>query len=218
MGEFHANHYWQRPHLCANEWRYSLLLGGGNSQGQLRNGTTTTSNAPVAVTMPANVSFIAINTGYLYTCAVTMTDTAYCWGYNYFGQLGNGTTTNSNIPVAVPMPTNVLFAAIDAGTNHTCALTTTGTAYCWGYNYYGVIGDGTTTNRTTPVAVTMPNGVSFTAVVTNIGFSNWEYTCALTATQTAYCWGNNGKGQLGNGTNTTRNVTGSGQHSQRCII
>jgi alpha-tubulin suppressor-like RCC1 family protein/uncharacterized protein YjbI with pentapeptide repeats len=180
-------------HTCALTTTGTAYCWGYNSYGQLGNGTTTDSNVPVAVTMPSGVSFATISTGEYHTCAVTTTGTAYCWGYNSYDQLGNGTTTDSNVPVAVTMPSGVSFATITTGLHHTCAVTTTGTAYCWGRSY--------TTDSNVPVAVTMPSGVSFATIDTREA-----HTCAVTTTGTAYCWGYNSDGQLGNGTTTDSNV------------
>ena len=105
-------------------------------------------------------NFTRITTGFQHTCALTSTGAAYCWGANDRGQLGTGTTTNSSLPIAVTMPAGVTFASITTGEIHTCALSTTGSAYCWGYNYWGQLGDGSKTQRSTPVVVTMPAGVN----------------------------------------------------------
>ena len=88
-----------------------------------------------------------------YTCALTTTGQAYCWGLNNQGQLGNNSTTNSRIPVAVQMPAGVSFQSITAGSLHACALTTEGKAYCWGNNEYGQLGNNSTTNSSIPLAV-----------------------------------------------------------------
>ena len=88
-----------------------------------------------------------------YTCALTTTGQAYCWGLNNQGQLGNNSTTNSRIPVAVQMPAGVSFQSITAGSLHTCALTTEGKAYCWGYGGSGQLGNNSTTDSSIPLAV-----------------------------------------------------------------
>ena len=88
-----------------------------------------------------------------YTCALTTTGQAYCWGLNNQGQLGNNSTTNSRIPVAVQMPAGVSFQSIAAGYYHTCALTTTGQAYCWGQGSIGQLGNNSTTDSSIPLAV-----------------------------------------------------------------
>jgi alpha-tubulin suppressor-like RCC1 family protein len=141
--------------------------------------------------MPSGVTFTSITAGNEYTCALTSAGAAYCWGKNNFGQLGDGTNTDSSTPVAVSMPAGVTFTSISVGYEHTCALTSTGAAYCWGANGFGQIGDGTTTDSNTPVAVSMPAGVTFTQID-----AGHAYTCALTSTGIAYCWGNNYNGAL----------------------
>jgi alpha-tubulin suppressor-like RCC1 family protein len=120
---------------------------------------------------------------------------AYCWGENNSGALGNGTYTARNSPKAVTMPPNVSFSAIAVSGSSSCALTTTGTAYCWGMNSYNGIGmPPPFINSMVPVAVTMPNGVSFATIAVDE-----FHACARTTTGTVYCWGDNQYGQLGRG-------------------
>ena len=187
-------------HTCALTGAGGVMCWGANNFGQLGDGTTTNRTTPVAVRgLPGDVKAIAA--GNNYTCALTSAGGVACWGANFYGQLGNGTTTNSATPVAVQgfFPTSDV-TAITAGQEQTCALTSAGTAWCWGWNAYGQLGNGTTTNSATPVAVGgLPGAVK--AIV-----AGYEHTCALTQAGAVWCWGFNRSGQLGNGTRTDSSV------------
>src|SRR5208282_693602 len=130
----------------------------------------------------------------LHTCALLSNGTVECWGYNSNGQLGNGTTTNSSTAVAVSGLSGAA-TAIAAGQDHTCALLSNGTVECWGYNSNGQLGNGTTTNSSTPVAVSGLSGATAIA-------AGELHTCVLLSGGTVECWGYNSNGQLGNGTTT----------------
>src|SRR5205807_2708853 len=118
-----------------------------------------------------------------------------CWGDNSDGELGDGSLTVSSTPVDVSGLTSGV-AAIAAGYNHTCALTTSGGVKCWGYNGDGEVGDGTTTERLTPVNV---SGLASGVAAVSAGDS---HTCAMTTTNALECWGQNGDGEVGDGTTT----------------
>lgn len=167
---------------------------GGGSLGQLGNGVGGDQYTPVAVSGLAS-GLVAIAAGQDHACAVTTAGAAKCWGGNSFGQLGNGTTTNSYTPVAVSGLTSGVVT-ITAGAYHTCARTNTGAVKCWGNNSSGQLGNGTTINSTTPVAV---SGLASGVAAISAGGS---HTCAITNTGAAWCWGSNLYGRLGNGTTT----------------
>ena len=99
------------------------------------------------------------------TCGVTPDHRAYCWGDNFLGQLGDGTTTDRLTPVAVAG--GLRFREVSTGFVHTCGVTPDDRAYCWGLNASGQLGDGTTTNRLTPVAVA--GGLRFRQVTAGNG-------------------------------------------------
>ena len=155
-------------HTCALTAEGKAYCWGWNNQGQLGNNSATNSLIPAAVQMPAGVSFQSISAGNSHTCALTTEDKAYCWGWNTNGQLGNNSTTKSSIPAAVQMPAGVSFQSIAANTTHTCALTTEGKAYCWGWNGYGQLGNNSTTDSRIPAAVQMPAGVAPVKTMNNI--------------------------------------------------
>ena len=135
------------------------------------------------------------------SCGLTASGTAYCWGSNFFGQLGNGTTgddISTNI-VVVPTPVSggLAFTAIGIGRSHACGVTTTRVAYCWGDNQFGQLGTGDRVSQTIPT--TVAEVLTLAAIGTGT-----EHTCGLTTVGTAYCWGENDVGQLGTGDTVSR--------------
>ncbi len=131
--------------------------------------------------------------GGYHTCALVSDGTMKSWGYNSYGQLGDGSTTQRNTPVSVSGISTAV--AITAGVFHTLALLSDGTVKAWGRNNYGQLGDGTTTSNGTPVSVSEISD----AVAIAAGF---EHTCALLSDGTVKAWGLNNYGQLGDGTTT----------------
>ena len=110
----------------------------------------------VGLTAAGNKTLQSITADYFHTCALTTTGQAYCWGWNQYGQLGNNSTTDSRIPVAIQMPAGVTrFQSIAAGYYHTCALTNEGKAYCWGQGDVGQLGNNSTTSSPIPVAASV---------------------------------------------------------------
>jgi len=182
---------------------------GSNLGGQLGDGTTTNRRA-TAGRVAGELRFKSISGSGAHTCALTDDGTAYCWGLNNRGQLGDGTTTNRFVPTAVS--TSLRFTSIHAagseqflesasgeggilGGGHTCALTATGAAYCWGYNSFGTSGDGTTIPHLTPTLAAL--GALFTSITTSE-----NHSCGITVSGIALCWGFDLHGQLGIGNPT----------------
>jgi len=169
---------------------------GFNGNGQLGDGTTTGRTTPVTVTGLTNFNSQR-SAGGAHTCAVASDGTARCWGNNEFGQLGDNTTTNSSLPVAVSGISTATVLRVASGNTHSCALRFDNTVSCWGRNADGRLGDNTTTDRSAPVPV------SGLANVTQIATGD-NHTCAVLTDETARCWGFNGNGRLGDGTTTER--------------
>ena len=185
---------------CAVSTVGSVYCWGYGGLGGIGNGSTSTVYLPTTVNTPNNIIFVDIVSGAWHSCALSNAGQAWCWGSNASGQLGNGrvgdTSTFRTTPVAVLAPGGVTFSSIAAGKEHTCGLTPTGIAYCWGANGSGQLGNGSAlAAKTTPVAVLVPNGVSFTSLA-----AGGDNTCANTQNGFVYCWGLNAHGELGNGT------------------
>jgi alpha-tubulin suppressor-like RCC1 family protein len=151
-----------------------------------------------------NSPLAGLVTGSRHTCGLTSSGTAYCWGWNYFGQLGNGRFEPSS--VGVPVSGGLTFSALTAGASHTCGLTPSGAAYCWGANDLGQLGNGTTDSSAVPVPVS--GGLSFSALTAGGSgvYTRYGHTCGITADGTAYCWGYNEAGQLGDGSINSSSV------------
>ena len=189
-------------HTCALTGTGAAYCWGKNNTGQLGNNTQTDSFTPVTVIFPSGVTgFASLTAGMNHTCALTSTGAAYCWGWGDFGQLGNNQIVSSPIPDAVVLPAGVAgFASLAADGMHTCGVSTTGAAYCWGRNFYGQLGNNSNVNELTPAAVSFPVGV--TSIV-RIAAGD-DHSCALTNTGAAYCWGFNNFGQVGDNSQVNR--------------
>jgi alpha-tubulin suppressor-like RCC1 family protein len=190
-------------HTCALLSNGGVECWGEGGYGQLGDGTeagpeqciegepSPCSTKPIAVSAIINATAIAA--GDLHTCALLSTGGVDCWGYSQFGQLGDGPHDyGSATPAAVRGITDA--TAISAGGNQTCALLATGGVDCWGYNYEGELGDGTSENSAVPVPVTGINDAKAISVGSN--------TCALLSTGRVDCWGSDYAGALGDGTNS----------------
>ena len=161
-------------------------------------GNVSSSRIIVATATP--VSRVSVWSAHI--CAVTTGGAAYCWGRNSHGQLGDGTETGSDSPVAVVG--GLTFTSITTGEHHTCGVTSTGAAYCWGSDVFGELGTVQPTETcgvsvlpcsTTPVLV--EGGYTFAMVS-----AGENHVCGATTDNVAYCWGSNSDGQLGNDSTT----------------
>jgi alpha-tubulin suppressor-like RCC1 family protein len=150
----------------------------------------------LAQATPIQNQAIQIATGEFHSLALKDDGSVWSWGFNNYGQLGDGTTTDKNIPVQVSDLSHVTM--VTAGRDHSLALKDNGTVWAWGHNEYGKLGDGTAINRSTPVQV---SGLSNVTMIS----TGYYHSLVLKDDGSVWAWGNNYYGQLGDGTTTNRN-------------
>ena len=199
--------------LCSDG---TVAAWGENVLGQLGTNKTTTSSVPAAVNTVSGVSALynktvtAIAAGNYFSIALCSDGTVAAWGGNAVGQLGNNSTTNSLVPVAVNTASGVsalynkTVTALAAGSDHSIALCSDGTVAAWGYNSAGQLGINSTANSLVPVAVVTSSalaGKTVTAVS-----AAYSHSLARCSDGTIAAWGSNGSGQLGDNTFTNKLV------------
>ena len=181
---------------CALTILGDMLCWGDNTQGQLGDGTRISSLVPNPVAgLGGTVE--SFSPGRQHVCAVLTGGIAQCWGDNATGQIGNNNFFDRLVPTNIAGLSG-LVAAVATGYDHSCAVTISADAFCWGNNDFGQLGDGTFIQRLQPTPVT---GLSFIgtriAFVEHIGAGEF-HTCIVTPTGEAVCWGDNTSGQTGN--------------------
>jgi alpha-tubulin suppressor-like RCC1 family protein len=220
-------------HSCGLTAAGAAYCWGVGSVGRLGNGGNANSDVPVPVS--GGHVFQQVDVGGAHACGLTTASATpaedrqvYCWGSNGNGALGDGTFNTPTVPVQVAEPLRTTFRAtsISAGANHTCAISDNGpgAAYCWGFGGSGQVGEGGFASPNVPTLVV--GGFTYTAISAGV-----NHTCGLSptgpTTTVARCWGFNGSGGLGDGTNTTvaspvlvagafttwTRITAGGQHS-----
>jgi len=177
-------------HTCALTQAGAVKCWGWNVAGQLGNGTYVNKNIPTDV-LGLSSEVKAISLGFSHTCALTNAGAVKCWGYNEFGQLGDGTWETKITPIEVLGISADEVIAISAGFTHTCTLTSQGAVKCWGYNKFGQLGDKSKANKNVPTDV-----YKLSSEVRAIS-AGWLHTCAINHSEKVLCWGRNDSGQLG---------------------
>ena len=171
---------------------------GSNASGQLGNGTSAggSSIVPTVVNGPSSgaaTNFVVVSSGSNHVCALTAAGKAYCWGDDSSLQLGNGESFGLASTTPIPVGGGLSFVSVAAGGRHTCAVTSDGSAYCWGANDHGQLGTGSIggpVDSPTPAAA----GTKFKLISAGV-----SHTCGISTSGVALCWGANENGQLGDG-------------------
>ncbi|PID33443.1 hypothetical protein CR969_00700 [Candidatus Saccharibacteria bacterium] len=200
-------------HACVLASDDKVYCWGHNSKGQLGDNSIAGWNrealVPVAVDhsgVLAGKTIKKISSKGYHVCAIASDDKLYCWGYNSDGQLGDGTTVDSNVPVAVDHSgalSGKTIKQLVTGPKHTCVLASDDKAYCWGDND-GALGDGGWDSSSVPIPID-DSGALSGKTIKQLGTLS-SATCALASDNRIYCWGDNYSGHLGNGSTTTSYV------------
>ena len=219
-GAYWANNNWQQmtsstvllsgvsnvaigaSHICALLTDKTVKCWGANNRGQLGLGNRTDVLTPTLVPSLTNVTKLSIAN--LTSCALDELGSVKCWGENYSGLLGNGQTGYGTAEELSPYQVPGISSAIDVSTsgNATCAVISGGEVKCLGSNSSGMLGDGTNTDRISPVTVQGLSGAR------SVSVGESAYVCAVTTSDVVKCWGSNAYGQLGDGTTTSRRTPG----------
>jgi alpha-tubulin suppressor-like RCC1 family protein len=182
-----------RGHTCVQTTLGWAKCWGNNAFGQMGFGKLTDIHLPAEDVVNLNGRVLKIAADGNQTCALIAGGGAQCWGDDRYGQLGDGAVEKRYEPVPVTGLTSGVID-IEAGWNHACAVVSGGELRCWGWNFYGQLGEGTTVNRNIPARVQyLTDGAAGIAI-------GWGHTCVVTGLGAVKCWGFNGSGQLGDGT------------------
>jgi alpha-tubulin suppressor-like RCC1 family protein len=180
-------------HTCVQTTEGWAKCWGNNAYGQMGFGKQTDIHLPAEDVVNLNGRVLKVSAEGNQTCALTAGGGVQCWGDNRYGQLGDGTVQKRYEPAQVAGLISGV-SDVETGWFHACAVVGGGELQCWGWNFYGQLGDGTTLNRSVPARVQyLTDGVKDIAV-------GWGHTCVVTEFGAVKCWGLNGSGQLGDGT------------------
>ena len=190
-----------------------VFTWGNNSQGQLGDDTTTNRTTPTDITsqflLTEGETIISLSLGYYHSSALTSTGRVFTWGVNGQGQLGDGTTTNRTTPTDITsrfsLTEGETIISLSLGSYHSSAITSTGRVFIWGRNSQFQLGDGTTSNRTTPTDITSHFLLTEGETIISLSLAI-NHSSALTSTGRVFTWGHNSEGELGDGTITNRST------------
>ena len=189
-------------HACGLTADNRAFCWGTNERGELGSGDVAQAGSLAPVAVAGGLTFVLLTAGDYFTCGITTDGAAYCWGSNYFGQLGAGPVAACNpaypdLPcsrVPVRVAGNRRYTDVSAGGRHACAVAEGGAAYCWGEGPALGSGGSDESSDQSPVPVPVAGGLAFARIA-----AGSEHSCGVTTDGALYCWGFNGAGHLGNG-------------------
>lgn len=185
-------------HTCAVSVDGHLFCWGDNFYGTLGIGAVTPPQPLPVEVDGSHDDWSAVSAGGDHTCGLRDSGHLFCWGLDFFGQLGDGPGGDGESPVPVEVAGGISdWAAVSAGHDHTCALEESGRLFCWGRNHHGQLGDDSAIDSDAPVEVA-GSATDWVAVSAGV-----RHTCGLKASGQLFCWGSDSRGRLGNGGATT---------------
>jgi len=190
-------------HACGVTTDRAMYCWGDNTSGALGDGTLGNVNSSsrgissVPVRVVTTLTFQSVVAGDGDTCGLTVSGLAACWGDNHVGEVGTG-EPGPPVVLANLVSSSINFTAVSAGTAHTCGVDRNGTVQCWGGNWFGGLGDGTSTAANTGSERGIPKPISTSQKFTQIA-NGGSHTCALATDGRIWCWGDKARGQIGNG-------------------
>ena len=184
-----------------------IFTWGKNYYGQLGDGTTIDKSTPTEITSQFSLlkdeTIFQVSLSYYHSSAITSNGRIFTWGSNSFGQLGDGTTIDKSVPTEItqqfPLSEKETLTQVSLGDYHSSAITSEGRIFAWGYNSSGQLGDGTTTNKSTPTEITSQFGLLLEETIAQVSLGV-VHSSAITSSGRVFTWGDNGYGQLGDGT------------------
>jgi len=188
-----------------------LFMWGDNYKGKLGNGSTSNQYAPIDITSQFNLNseemISSVSLGDSHSAAITSEGRLFTWGYNYHGQLGDNTTTDRDTPTDITSQFDLngeeTMISVSLGAYHSAALSSEGRLFVWGWNNYGQLGNGTTTDQMTPTNITSQFSLNAEETITRVFLGDY-HSSAITSEGRLFTWGYNSKGQLGDNTTTDK--------------
>jgi alpha-tubulin suppressor-like RCC1 family protein/predicted metalloprotease len=201
-----------RSHSSAITSEGRVFTWGDNYSSQLGDGTTSKRYTPTEITSQFNLSkretIKSVSLGSSHSSAITSEGRVFTWGYNFYGQLGDGTTLNSrSTPTEITSQFNLskreTIKSVSLGSSHSSVITSEGRIFTWGLNDFGQLGDGTKTYRYTRTEITSQFNLNTGETIIQVSLGD-RHSSAITSEGRVFTWGNNEYGQLGDGTTTKR--------------